>query len=224
MTTKVAMTPSTTKPVSGRQLNRAVDKIRTALHNHRSEFDSEGFQQALGKKELVPELLGIFRKYASVANVSSYDATTGTFQWEVNYDESIVAKTAVKDSKSIARSTIYATDEKFPDERQGKRIVTGRTKHFGAYIGQDAVETWAKENNKILALPKELIDFSKAFPQPALDKHMPLVAPGQSWQDSRGFRLLLYLGRQGMSRVLDYAWIYPGSQWHGSCRFLILDK
>ncbi|MCC7160267.1 hypothetical protein IT399_00860 [Candidatus Nomurabacteria bacterium] len=64
-------------------------------------------------------------------------------------------------------------------------------------MSQEAIDKWASDNNKVLARPKELIDFSRAFPRPALDNDMPLAAPGQFWLSADGFRRFLSLRRNG---------------------------
>lgn len=57
------MTPST---MTDGQIDKAVDLFRAGLRKHRSEFGSDAMQQTLGNKELVPELLGVFRKYVEM--------------------------------------------------------------------------------------------------------------------------------------------------------------
>lgn len=154
----------------------------------------------------------------------TFDLATGTYRWETNYDETLATKIAVKDPLSLAWATDYATDQKFPDERKGKKIVSGRIQYFGKEMSQEVIEQWAKENNKVLAQPKELVDFSRVFPRPALDEHMPLVAPGQFWLSTGGSRSFLYLDRDDAERGLGSAWFGPGGQWGVSWRFLVLDK
>ena len=176
-----------------------------------------------GKERLERGIDGFVNALAGPA-VPTFDLVTGTFRWETNYNESITTKIAMKDPNSVAWATDYATDEKFPDERKGKKIVSGRVQYFEKVMSQEAIELWAKENNKILARPKELIDFSRAFPRPALDEHMPLAAPGQFWQDSDGDRGFLYLGRGGAERELYDVWFGPEVQWDDDWGFLVLDK
>ena len=153
-------------------------------------------------------------------SVPMFDPATGTFRWEVNYDETIAAKIAVKDP-SLAWATDYATDQKFPDDRTGKRIVTGRIWFPNCYLKQNGS---TRDAPGILARPKELIDFSKAFPCPALDSDMPLAAPGQFWTDAYGRRHCLYLDRHGASRDLNCVWLHPFEEWGDLWRFLVLDK
>lgn len=153
--------------------------------------------------------------------VPTFDPATGTFRWEVNYDETIATKIAVKDPNSLAWATDYATDEKFPDDRKGKRVITGRIWFPNRYMKQDALE---HEAPGILARSKELIDFSKAFPRPLLDGDMPLAAPGQFWTLAGGDRYYLCLGRDDAERDLDDVWLSPVEEWDGSWRFLVLDK
>ena len=168
-------------------------------------------------KESLERGINAFVTALAESFVPTFDLATGTFQWEVNYDESLV-------TKAIVRVTKSATDEKFPDDRTGKRIVVGSIKHFACQMGQEAVEGWAKENNKILAKSKDLIDFSKAFPRPALDNDLPLVAAGHFWQGAGGRRHYLYLFRLVADHVLHDVWIDPNVQWHSDKRFLVLDK
>ena len=52
------MTPS----ITDGQIDKAVDIFRSVLRKHRSELGSDAVQQALGIKELGPELLAVFRK------------------------------------------------------------------------------------------------------------------------------------------------------------------
>jgi len=176
-----------------------------------------------GKEKLERGIDGFVNAIAGPLT-ATFDLATGTYRWETNYDESITAKTAVKDPNILAWATDYATDKKFPDPRKGKRIVTGRVMHFGKEMSQEAIEEWAKVNNKVLAQPKELIDFSRAFPRPALDEHMPLVASGQFWLDAGGYRDFLYLRRGVAGRELSFVWINPSAQWNGRWHFLVLDK
>ncbi|MCC7160689.1 hypothetical protein IT399_03145, partial [Candidatus Nomurabacteria bacterium] len=103
-----------------------------------------------GKEKLERGIDGFVNALASLFT-PTFDLATGKFRWETNYDESIVKKTAVKDPNSFAWATNYATDEKFPDNRKGKRIVTGRIRHFGKEMSQEAIDKWASDNNKVLA-------------------------------------------------------------------------
>ena len=159
-------------------------------------------------------------------SVPTFDPATGTFRWEVDYDQSIAEKTAEseRDSKSLAWVTDYASDAKFPDNRSGKRVVAGRIKYFNKSMGQDEIRQWAWDNNKILARPKELINFSRAFPRPALDNDMPLAAPGQFWTDADGDRRYLCLNHVDTGRGLSPEWLHPTEEWPGYWGFLVLDK
>lgn len=153
--------------------------------------------------------------------VPSFDPNTGWFTWLVDYDQPIADKIAVKDPKSLAWATDYATDEKFPDERRGKRIVSGRVWFPNHNMRQGVLE---KESGGVLARPKELIDFSRAFPRPALDERMPLAASGQFWTSADDDRYCLCLRRFGDERALSHVWLFPFEEWDDDWRFLVLDK
>lgn len=153
--------------------------------------------------------------------VASYDPATGIYRWEVDYDQTIAEKLAVKDPSRIGWATDYATDEKFPDERCGKRVVTGRIWYPGKNMGQDDLP---KKCNGTLALPKELIDFARAFPRPAFDNDLPLAGAGQFWTNADGHRYYLCLDRGDAERRLSDVWLNPGEQLGDVWRFLVLDK
>lgn len=176
-----------------------------------------------GKEKLERGIDGFVNALASLFT-PTFDLATGKFRWETNYDESIVKKTAVKDPNSFAWATNYATDEKFPDDRKGKYVVSGCIKCFGCEMTQKDVEKWASDNKKILARPKELIDFSKAFPLQVLDEQRSLAAAGQSWMDTDDRCHFLCLSRWGAKRGLDFAWNRLGEAWSRYWWFLVLDK
>jgi hypothetical protein len=152
--------------------------------------------------------------------VPSYDPATGLYRWLVNYDETIAEKLKNLDPATIGWATDYATDEKFPENRTGTKIVTGRIYHPNKVMRQNAVEQEAKGT---LAFPKELIDFLRAFPRPMLDGDLPLAAAGQFWSSPHGNRYYLYAHRFGEERYLNYVWLSPSEEWSGYWRFLVLE-
>ncbi len=184
-------------------------------------FQERGLQ---GPDAVIPIALEAIRRGCTISIdefVPTFDPATGTFRWQVNYDETTAAKIAVKDTKSLAWATDHATDEKFPDDRKGKRVVMGRIWFPNCYMKQDALE---HEAPGILARPKELIDFSKTFPRPTLDNDMPLAGPGQFWADADDNRYYLYLDRLGVGRSLSKIGLGPRGEWFDSWRFLVLDS
>src|SRR3989344_8715320 len=58
--------------------------------------------------------------------VSWCDLLTRKFAWEVDYDEPLSEKLKGRCPDIICRVTGHATDENFPDNRTGKRLVTGK--------------------------------------------------------------------------------------------------
>ncbi len=91
-------------------------------------------------------------------------------------------------------------------------------------MSDEAINQWCVENKKVLATPKEGIDFCKAFPCPALDGGMPLVFYGQSWTDPNGFCYALDAFLAGDKRVLQRVDVDPGEQWDDDWQFLVLDE
>jgi len=152
--------------------------------------------------------------------VSSYDSLTGSFAWEVDYDESLSGKFEDRDTGTIHRVTGHATDENFPDNRTRKRLVTGKI----IFLPSDSLESLRLQiasRGLVFARPKELIDFARAFPSPMLDDQLPIVAAGQF---SIGGNLLLYLSRHCKERALDFVVVGPKNNLQGLWRFLVLDK
>jgi hypothetical protein len=157
----------------------------------------------------------------------SFDAATGRCIWMVDYDESITLK---------LRAIMHATDvsdEHFPEERHGKQIVSGRIWHPNVDLRQRELE---ERVDGILARPKEIVDFGKAFPRPTLGKHVWLAAAGQLWETKGG---PFNLDRDYRAVVLedDSNWrsfgthtaimrtIYPDvPYWPNHWSFLVLDK
>lgn len=140
----------------------------------------------------------------------TFNPATGTFRWEVNYDETIAQKISVR--ALMVEVSGYATDENFPDDRKGKRIVTGRIKHW-------------RETGGILGRPKELLDFNRAFPPTMFNGQMPLVAPGQFYPSPNGNDGYLYLDHLDVRRRLGVVWRNPtGEEWRVGWGFLVLDE
>jgi len=140
------------------------------------------FKFADGHKTQIGERQVVATKRKSVKTFSpSFNAATGRYTWMVDYDESIIAKL-----DALYPGTMYTTDvsdEHFPEERQGKRIVSGRIWHPKTDLRQAELEEQA---DGILARPKEIVDFAKAFPRPKLGKHVWLAASGQLWETKGG--------------------------------------
>ncbi len=58
------MTPSAeSETVTADQINKAVGNFRALLEKHCPEFNKDAVQQALGSKELVPDMFAVFRGY-----------------------------------------------------------------------------------------------------------------------------------------------------------------
>jgi hypothetical protein len=147
--------------------------------------------------------------------VSTFDTTTGIYRFEVDFDETLEKKVGHVDDNTIGWSTPYAVEEKFPDKRTGRQIVEAKIVFPDRYTSQ---------NDSAIAnglCPKELVALARAFPRPALDEHMPLVAPGQFWTDAGGNRFFLYLSRNGAGRELDVVWLNRDAQWNDHWRFLV---
>jgi hypothetical protein len=162
----------------------------------------------------------------------SYNAATGRYTWMVDYDESITLKLDV-----LYPGTMYTTDvcdEHFPEERHGKKIVSGRIWHPNVELRQRELEEKA---DGILARPKESVDFAKAFPRPTLGNNVWLAAPGQLWETlggpfdlDRDQRCMVFMDDPNWRMVETYSaildtllnWDLP--TWEDRWSFLILDK
>lgn len=143
----------------------------------------------------------------------------------VDYNETIAAKLAtVTDPKVIGWRTDWATDERFPDVRKGKKRYRASTVYFGQPIKQDTLEGWCRENKKILATPKPGIDLARISPRPKLDEVMPLAFAGQFFVSAGGGRRALYFSHGGGGRYLCLVWLGPGGQWHDDWWFLVLEE
>jgi len=145
------------------------------------------------------------------------------------YDPSIAQKLAgITDPKQIGwHNRKWATDEKFPDARKGKKRFKARAVCFHKNMpqkGDGSVEEWCKDNKKILASPKEGIDLAKVSPRPKLDNVMPLALAGQFFADASDGRLALCFSLFGDRRDLDSVWLRPDRQWHGDWWFLVLEE
>lgn len=60
------MIPSKKRSMTYGQTDKAGDVFRAVLRKHRSEFESEASQKALGSDVLVSDLLAVFRKYVEM--------------------------------------------------------------------------------------------------------------------------------------------------------------
>jgi hypothetical protein len=146
-------------------------------------------------------------------------------EFEVNYDETIAAKIAGNaDPKRIGWNTDWATDQKFPDTRKGKKRYKASAVRFGKLMPDEDVEQWCKENKKIRATPKEGIDLALVSPRPKLDNVMPLTMAGQFFVDARRARGALCFDRRGVRRRLRGCWLGPSEQWGDGWWFLVLEE
>ena len=144
---------------------------------------------------------------------------------EFDYDMSIVNKlAAISDPKQIAWRTEWATDEKFPDDRTGKKRFKVSAVHFGQWMAHDAVEAWCAENKKILARGKEGIDLAAILPRPQMDNVMSLALAGQFFVGAYGNRRALYFSRLGDERGLRDCWLGPVGLWRDFWWFLVLEE
>jgi hypothetical protein len=148
------------------------------------------------------------------------------YRFTADYDQSIEAKLALGRESGIGWATEIATDRRFFDQRRGRRLVTARLARFDAPVQPHRVEAWGEENGKVLAQPKDLIDLRRAFPSPALDDEMPILALGRLWVDPELHSIggALHLCRDGDGTGLHSAWLCPGAAFGVHWRFLVLDR
>lgn len=149
-------------------------------------------------------------------------------EFEVNYDQSISAKMAHRldpvrigmyDGKGI-------TDDKFPDSRKGKVRYAASAVCFRKNMlhkGEGSLEEWCRENKKILARPKEVIDLAKNFPRPKLDHVMPLMIAGQFFAGARGGPHATCLGLWDGKRDLNSTELSSDGEWSDHWWFLVLE-
>jgi hypothetical protein len=155
--------------------------------------------------------------------VPSYNQEDGSYHFVVNYYESIAKKISFSREVHIVRESAssYITDKRFPDDRTGVSIVSGHTLKFGE-MTQGDIEVWAMENNKKLARPKELIDFSRSFPGLKSLGSRPVIASGQFWRNTSGDRHCFCLDwYQGMRALETYS-LGESESWPW-VRFLLID-
>ena len=150
-------------------------------------------------------------------------------EFEANYDETIAEKIAGNaNPKRIGwHNREWATDEKFPDSRKGKKRFKAGAVNFGRLMpdeGDDSVAQWCKDNKKIRATPKEGIDIALVNPRPKLDKVMPLALAGQFFVGARGDRGALCFILDGGERGLVSVWLRPVEQWYDDWWFLVLEE
>lgn len=151
----------------------------------------------------------------------SFDSVSRRFRCLADYDESIAEKVAKRKLGSLISSSEHATDENYPDERRGKKVVSGRLWFNKEPVSQDALE---QAGGGIGARPKELIDFIRAFPFISLGEGVHLVAPGQ-YQEVGGRRFYLCLrSSEGGGCDLVRVYLFPDNKWDKGWGFLILDR
>lgn len=146
-------------------------------------------------------------------------------EFEVNYDETIAKKLgAITDAKCIGWRTDWATDEKFPDSRKGKKRFKASAINFGRPMSDEDVALWCGDNKKIRATPKEGIDIAMVSPRPKLDNVMPLALAGQFFVDAGRYRFALFFHRVGGWRNLGDVWLGPDAQWDDCWWFPVLEE
>ena len=147
-------------------------------------------------------------------------------EFEVNYDETIASKIAGNaDPNRIGwHNREWATDEKFPDKRKGKKRFKASAVNFGKLMPDEDVAQWCKDNKKIRATPKEGIDLALVNPRPKLDKAMSLAMAGQFFVDAGDDRGALCFDLDGDERGLSYVWLSPFGEWSGRWWFLVLEE
>lgn len=148
-------------------------------------------------------------------------------EFDVNYDETIADKlTVITDPKKIGWvNKDWATDEKFPDARTGKKRFKASAVSFGRAMLEENVGRWCKDNKKVHATPKEGIDIARVSSRPKLDNVMPLALAGQFFVDARDRRHTLYFYCDSAERRLSSVWLGPDKgQWPGNWWFLVLEE
>ena len=185
----------------------------------RAGQEYETFLLGLGQTLLVPEQVEAQKIEPTIIELGEF---------EVDYDQSIAQKLkGITDAKCIGWRTDWATDEKFPDTRKGKKRYKVSAVNFGLLMsdeGDGSIAEWCANNKKIRATPKEGIDIAKVSPRPKLDNVMPLAMAGQFFVDARGYRNALYFDLRGDGRSLFYVWLYPHEQWDDYWWFLVLEE
>jgi len=147
-------------------------------------------------------------------------------EFEANYGETIAEKLAGNtDPKRIGwHNRNWATDEKFPDARTGKKRYKASAVNFGRQMSEGGVAKWCADNKKTRATPREGIDLALESPRPKLDAVMPLALAGQFFVDADGRRHALCFDRDGGRRDLDGVWLRMGGQWVDYWWFLVLEE
>jgi hypothetical protein len=148
------------------------------------------------------------------------------YRFTVDYDQSIEAKLASRHEGWIGWATEIATDRRFFDSRRGRRLVTARLVRFDEPVHPHRIEAWCEANGKILGQPKDLIDLRHAFPSPALDDEMPILALGRLWVDPELHSIggALHLYRDASGTGLHSTWLCPSATFGTNWRFLVLDR
>ena len=186
----------------------------------RAGQEYETFLLGLGQTLLVPEQVEAQKIEPTIVELG---------ELEVDYDPSIAQKLAgITDPKQIAwHNREWATDEKFPDTRKGKKRYKVSAVNFGLLMsdeGDGSIAEWCANNKKIRATPKEGIDLAKVSPRPKLDKVMPLALAGQFFVDASGYRGALYFYLFGDRRGLYLVWLDPDERWSDDWWFLVLEE
>jgi hypothetical protein len=208
--------------------------VNSVLVNNQSErfietFPSDGAQAIISNpvragREYEKFLLGLAQTLLAPPTIIELG------EFEVNYDETIASKIAGNaDPTRIGwHNREWATDEKFPDTRKGKKHYKVSAVNFGRLMpdeGDRSIAEWCANNKKIRATPKEGIDIALVNPRPKLDKVMPLAMAGQFFVGTSGHRCALYFRLEdGGKRFLSGVWLDPGGQWNGHWWFLVLEE
>ncbi len=143
-----------------------------------------------------------------------------TFRVKLNYGEAL----EVKGATGFSYVNLNLTDANFKTvSGTGLSETDAIAVNFGEYVeSSDAVSRLGELGLRV-GIPKELADFSKAYPNSQeLVSCLPLVALGDSWRDPDGRLNVVDLGGRASSRRLD---LYPwSSRWDGDWWFLAFRK
>ena len=205
--------------VTGRKAGWGADEWAKLAHNEGLMLDIRGV--LLGTASIQP-----LAPTESVEEPKIEPTVIELGEFTVNYDETMAEKIAGNaDPKRIGwHNREWATDEKFPDTRTGKKRYKASAVHFGTLMPDKDVAQWCADNKKIRATPKEGIDLALVSPRPKLDKVMPLAIAGQFFVGGRGHRRALYFNLSGGERRLGLVWLNPDERWSGRWWFLVLEE
>ena len=211
------------------QVSSAVEK---ALPQALAGLDPKKVINSLeGKGEQLEGLLhGIFETMLTPPSVTEEAKIEPTIielgEFTANYGETIAEKLAGNDDpKRISwHNRDWATDEKFPDVRTGKKRYKASAVCFRKAMPDEDVAGWCVDNKKVRATPKEGIGLALVSPRPKLDNVMPLALAGQFLVGAGGDRDALYFHRNGDKRHLNNVWLRMDVQWSDDCWFLVLEE